>query len=176
MPFAGLTHHVWIAILGAWIVVVFVLAARWTRASRREQLAAILGGVAAGAVNVATDAAAHAAGFWRYPEATTPFGPVLYYLEAGLGCGALALVMRWLGHRFGARAQLWFVAALAVYGPIRDWATAETTHLIEFRYEPAAVVVIADALSSFVVPVLVAYGVLAAMSPRSTDPGSNERP
>jgi hypothetical protein len=161
VPFAGRSHLAWIAALGVWIVLVFVIVARATGASRRDQLRALAGGLVAGAVNVATDSAASAAGFWRYPEATTPFGPLLYYLEAGLGCGALALIARWLHDRAGRRAVIAFVAALAVYAPIRDWTTAETTHLIVFDYRPWIAVVLADSLSSLVIPVLVAYAVVS---------------
>lgn len=167
MPFAGRSHFDLIAAQGIWILVVFILVAILTRADRRTVTAALLGGVAAGAVNVATDAAAHAAGFWRYPEATTPFGPLLYYVEAGLGCGALALVALWLLRRFGWSATALFFTALAVYGPIRDRVTAERTHLIEFDYDPAPAVVVADALSSFVIPTLVAFGVVLLLQPRS---------
>src|SRR5690349_1945882 len=131
MPFAGRSHLALIIGLGLWIVVVFVLAARWTRATRRERVAALLGGAVAGAVNVATDSAAYRLGYWEYPEATTTFGPLLYYLEAGLGCGALALVALWLRRRFSVRAVVIFIAALGAYAPIRDWATAESTGLIE---------------------------------------------
>jgi len=94
---------------------------------------------------------------------TSPFGPILYYLEAGLGCGALALVMSWLGRRGGSR--LGFLAALAVYAPIRDCAVARTTGLIEFRWDP--LVVLADALSSIAIPVLVAYAVVRIAARRS---------
>jgi hypothetical protein len=160
VPVFGRSLHVWIAILGAWIALVFVIAARATGATRRETIAALAGAVAAGAVNVLTDALAHDAGFWWYPEATTPFGPLVYYAEAGLGCGALALFARWLRRRHGVRALAVFVVALAVYAPIRDWATAETTGLVAFDYDPAALVIACDALSSMVIPVLVAYGVL----------------
>jgi hypothetical protein len=159
VSFAGESHFGLIAALGVWIAIVFVLVAHFTGATRRDVLAALAGSVVAAGVNVATDSAAHAAGFWRYPEVTTPFGPLLYYLEAGVGCAALALILARLRTR---RAQLAFVSALAVYGPIRDAATAALTHLIEFHYEPAVVVVVADALSSFVIPVLAAYAVLRA--------------
>jgi hypothetical protein len=161
VSFAGESHFGLVVVMGVWIAIVFVIAARWTNASRRAVLGALAAGVAAGAVNIATDAVAHSAGFWRYVEVTTPFGPLLYYIEAGLGCGALALVMLWLRRRGGFRSQLGLLAVLAVYAPIRDWATASVTHLIEFRYEPVVVVVIADSLSSLVVPVLVAYGVIS---------------
>jgi hypothetical protein len=166
MPFAGETHRIFIALLGVWIAIVFAICARLTRATRREWLAAIAGGVIAGAVNVGTDAAAFELGWWRYPEATTPFGPLLYYVLAGLGCGALALVARWLDRRYGARAVAIFVGALGVYAPMRDAATAATTHLIEFRYDPWPVVIVADALSSFVIPVLVAYAVVSLSASR----------
>jgi hypothetical protein len=163
MPFAGRSHIAFIVVLGVWIVVVFVACARLTGATRREWVAALLGGVVAGAVNVATDAAAYRLGYWQYPEATTTFGPLLYYAEAGLGCGALALIARWMRRRWGARAVVIFIVALGVYAPIRDWATAEATGLIQFHYDPWPVVILADALSSFVIPVTVAYGVLALL-------------
>jgi hypothetical protein len=158
MSFAGHSHFVLAALMGVWIAIVFVAVTKWTGASRRAVLGALVGGVAAGAVNIGTDSVAHIAGFWRYTEVTTPFGPLLYYLEAGLGCGALALVMVWLRRR---SSQLAFLLVLAVYAPIRDWATARMTHLIEFDDQLVAVVVLADSLSSFVIPVLVAYGVVS---------------
>jgi hypothetical protein len=159
MSFAGHSHFGLVAEMGIWIAIVFVTAMEWTKASRRAVLGALAGGLCAAAINMATDAAAHAAGFWRYPEVTTPFGPLLYYIEAGLGCGALALVMLWLHRRGGSR--LGFLLVLAVYAPIRDYATARATHLIEIQYQPMVAVVIADSLSSLVVPVLVAYGVVS---------------
>ena len=157
MSFAGESHLGLTVAIGVWIAIVFAIVARLTHATRRDIGAALAGSIVAAAANIATDSAAHAAGFWRYTEVTTPFGPLLYYLEAGVGCAALALILAGLRTR---RAQLGFIAALAVYGPIRDWATAELTHLIEFHYQPAIVVVAADALSSFVIPVLAAYATL----------------
>lgn len=160
MSFAGQSHLGLIVAIGVWIVIVFAAVVRFTNATRREVTASLAGSIAAAAANIATDSAAHAAGFWRYTEVTTPFGPMLYYLEAGLGCAALALIL--------ARLRTWpaklaLVGVLAIYGPIRDWATAELTHLIEFHYQPAILVVIADALSSFVVPVLAAYSALIGL-------------
>ena len=110
-------------------------------------------------MNIATDAAAYHAGFWRYTEVTTSFGPLGYYVVAGFGCGGLALVMLWLRRR--GNSVLGFLAFWAVYAPLRDFVVARATHLIEFHYRPVVVVVIADSLSGFVIPVLVAYGVIS---------------
>src|SRR5262245_2504012 len=104
MPFAGRSHFALIAGIGVLIVTVFTVAAWLTRATARERVGAAVGGLVAGAVNVGTDAAAYTAGYWRYPEATTPFGPLLYYIEAGLGAGALALIALWLRRNKGRRA------------------------------------------------------------------------
>jgi hypothetical protein len=163
MPFAGRSYLPLIFALGAWIAIVFVVVAQLTNTSRRGLVAALVGGLVAGGVNVATDAAAHSAGYWRYPEATTPFGPLLYYFEAGIGCAALALVARWLHRRSGLAEAAAFVAALGVYGPLRDRAVAEMTGLVDFTYEPLVVVVVADALSGFVVPTLVALAAIVAL-------------
>jgi hypothetical protein len=160
MSFAGHSHFGYIVAIGVIVVLVFVALTELTKASRREVIGALVGGVAAGAINIAMDAAAHRAGFWRYTEVTTPFGPLLYYIEAGFGCGALALLMLWLGRRGGRRSQLWFLAVVAVYTPLRDCAAERLTHLIEFHYDPFVLVVIADSLSEFVIPLLVAYGVI----------------
>jgi hypothetical protein len=157
VSFAGESHLGLIVAIGVWIAIVFAIVVRVTDSTRHDIVAALAGSIVAAGANIATDTAAHAAGFWRYTEVTTPFGPLLYYLEAGVGCAALALILAALRTR---RARFGFIVALAVYGPIRDWATAELTHLIEFHYQPAIVVVTADALSSFVIPVLAAYATL----------------
>jgi hypothetical protein len=130
----------------------------------------------AGAVNVGTDAAAHHFGWWRYPEATTPFGPLLYYVEAGIGCGALAMVAWWLWHALGARAMVTFVALLTAYGPIRDAVTANATDLIAFDYSPLVVVVVADALSGFTIPVLVALATVQTAAIQSTGRAASAKP
>jgi len=161
MPFAGRSYFGLIGAEGVVIAAVFWFVASRTRAGRTVVASAIGGGLLAGAVNVGTDATAHHFGWWRYPEATTPFGPLLYYVEAGIGCGAFAMVAWWLGRRFGGAAVFGFVAALTVYGPIRDAATANATGLIDFDYSPFALVVVADALSGFTIPVLIAYASIA---------------
>ena len=160
MPFAGRSYFGLIGAEAVVIAAVFWFVAWRTRAPRAVIVSAFVGGLLAGAVNVGTDAAAHHFGWWRYPEATTPFGPLLYYVEAGIGCGALAIVAWWLARRFGAAAVVVFVLLLTAYGPIRDAATANATDLIEFDYSPLALVVVADALSGFTIPVLVALAVI----------------
>jgi hypothetical protein len=160
VPFAGRSHFGLIGAEGALIAAVFWFVAWRTRAPRAVVMSAFAGGLLAGAVNVGTDTVAHHNGWWRYPEATTPFGPLLYYVEAGIGCGALAMVAWWLWQRLGAGAAVVFIALLTAYGPIRDAATANATGLIDFDYSPFVVVVIADALSGFTIPVLVALATI----------------
>jgi hypothetical protein len=173
MPVAGASHHLWVACLGIYIGLVFIACARLTRATAREQLGALAGAVAAALVNIATDSAAHAAGLWHYVEATTPFGPLLYYIEAGLGCGALALVALWLRRRWGRRAVVGFVIAFGLYAPLRDYATEQLTGLIAFSWSPLTVV--ADALSSVALPLTTAYMTLVAIAPRRMPEGAAAR-
>lgn len=92
MSFAGESHLGLIIAIGVWIAIVFAIVVRVTDSTRREIAAALAGSIVAAGANIATDTASHAAGFWRYTEVTTPFGPLLYYLEAGVGCAALALI------------------------------------------------------------------------------------
>ena len=164
MWFAGPSRLGLIVAIGVWIAIVFVCVVRFTNATRSEVVAALAASSAAGLAKIATDRAAHADGFWRVTEVTTPFGP-------------LALLPRSRPGLRRAPADLDPAAQLAsearapraqVCGPIRDRATAELTHLIEFHYQPALLVVIADSLlvviadswSSFIVPVLAEYAVL----------------
>jgi hypothetical protein len=175
MPVWGRTHVLFIAALGVVIVAIFVAAARLTRASRRQVLGALAGAAAAGAINLALDVAAHAAGFWRYPEASTSFGPLLYYVEAGLGFGAIALALLWSWRRFGWRGPAVGFGVFAVYGPVRDRVTAASTHLIEFNYSPPIVVVLADSLFEYVLPMLGAYAVLVLVDRSSSADGGGTR-
>lgn len=164
MSFAGHSHFVIIGLTALIVLLLFLAAALWPNASRREIIGALVGGVVAGAVNAGTDAAAYFAGFWRYPEVTTPFGPIFYYLVAGFGCAALALIVRWLRRRGGTGRG--FVAFWAAYGPIRDYVVAKTTGLVVFSYDPWPLVVVADSLSGFVIPIAVAYACIVAFDGR----------
>ncbi len=164
MSFAGHSHFVMVGLTAALVVLLFLAAALWPNASRREVIGALVGGAVAGAVNVATDAAANVAGFWRYTEVTTPYGPIFYYVVAGYGCAALALILRWLRRRGGSGGA--FLAFWAVYAPIRDCAVAKTTGLVEFQYDPWPLVVAADSLSSIVAPLVAAYGCIVAFDGR----------
>jgi hypothetical protein len=159
MSWVGHSHYGIIALTAAIVVLLFVITVNLTRPGRRAVAGALIGGMLAGAINVVTDAAAGALGFWRYSEVTTAFGPLLYYPIAGFGCAALALILFWLRRR--GSSGLAFLSFWAFYAPIRDCAVAKTTHLIEFHYHPWLVVVIADSLSGVVVPILVAYFVIA---------------
>lgn len=157
VPLLGRSYQPFIALLGAWIAIVFAVIALLTHASRARVRRALVGALGAGTVNVGLDAVAHHFGWWRYPETTTPFGPLVYYAEAGLGFGALALLTVWLHRRFGLRSVLVLVIVLCIYGPLRDHRTADLTGLIEFR--AGLGVVLADALLEWVIPYLVAVGI-----------------
>ncbi|MDP9332867.1 MAG: hypothetical protein M3Q30_06120 [Actinomycetota bacterium] len=163
MPLTGRSHFVLVAATFVYVVALFVVFARVTTASRRRVVAALVGAVAAAAVNVALDTAAYDAGWWRYPEATTPFGPLVYYLIAGVGCGVFALIGWWLLHRFGWRGPLTFLGVFAIYGPIRDAIFAGTTGLIDFSYSP--LVVVADSLFEYIIPMLIALTTVLVLAP-----------
>ena len=157
MPVFGRSHHALMAAAGFVIAALFVAVAVLTRASRRQVGWALVGAVAAGAANVGLDVVAHSAGWWRCPEATTPFGPLVYYAEAGLGFGALALLFWDFEQRFGWKTPVALAAVISIYGPVRDHWTAGAFHLIEFR--PGGGIFIVDALFEWVVPLLVAISI-----------------
>lgn len=136
----------------------FVAVAWLTRAGTRRVSWALLGGAAAGIVNIGVDAGAHAAGWWTYPDATTSFGPLLYYVDAGLGFGALAIVLWRLERRFAWRAVVGVVGLVCVFGPIRDHYVADRTDLIEFRQGWS--IVVADALFEWLLPFAIAAAVV----------------
>lgn len=170
MPLLGRSYQPFIVLEGFYILFVFIVVVRWVHGDRRRVVQALGGGLGAGFVNIGLDVGAHHFGWWRYPEATTPFGPLVYYAEAGLGFALLALVFWRLHERFGRAALVGMIGAMCVYGPARDHLTDHLIGLIEFR--SGAGVVMADAVFEWVVPFLVA---VSLTSTASTAPARSAR-
>ena len=105
-------------------LVVVVVVAYFTRATRRRVTGALLGGAAVGLVGVGVESLAHAMEWWRYPSIDTPYGPPLMYPVVVLMFAALALVGWRVTRRFGWRGQVAFLCAVAIFGTLRDYRVA----------------------------------------------------
>jgi hypothetical protein len=105
-------------------LVVMVVTAYFTRATRRRVTGALFGGVAVGLVGVGVESLAHAMGWWRYPSVETPYGPPLMYPVAVLLFAALALIGWRVTRRFGWRGQAAFLCAVTIVGTVRDYRVA----------------------------------------------------
>ena len=112
-----------IAASGVYLVVM-VLTAYFTRATRRRVTGALLGGAAVGLVGVGVECLAHAQGWWRYPSVETPYGPPLMYPAVVLLFAALALIGWRITRRFGWRGQAAFLGAVTIFGTLRDYRVA----------------------------------------------------
>jgi hypothetical protein len=105
-------------------LVVMVVTAYFTRATRRRVTGALIGGVAVGIVGVGVECLAHAVGWWRYPSVETPYGPPLMYPFVVLLFAALALIGWRVTRRFGWRGQAAFLCVVAILGTVRDYRVA----------------------------------------------------
>jgi hypothetical protein len=112
-----------IAASGVYLVVI-VVTAYFTRATRRRVIGALIGGAAVGLVGVGIECLAHAMGWWRYPFVETPYGPPLMYPVVVLLFAALALIGWRVTRRFGWRGQAAFLCAVALLGTLRDYRVA----------------------------------------------------
>ena len=120
------------SLVGMWAVaapcLVFLACVYFTRAPIGRAVAALLSGVAVAAVSIAVDVLAHRCGWWRYPGmGNRSFGPIVWYVGAGIGVSGLTLI-GWRAHRrWGLRGTIAFLLVLAVYGAARDWAVSHAT-------------------------------------------------
>ena len=73
-------------------LVVLVVTAYFSRATRRRATGALIGGAAVAVVGVGIECLAHAVGWWRYPSIETPYGPPLMYPVIAFLFAALALI------------------------------------------------------------------------------------
>jgi hypothetical protein len=114
---------------GAWTIgppcLVFVACAYFTRAPVARFLAALVSGTAVAGFSIAADVLAHQRGWWRYPGVGGhSFGPLVWYIGAGIGVSGLSLIA-WRAHRrWGLTGTVVFLLALAAYGIARDWTVS----------------------------------------------------
>jgi len=105
-------------------LVVMIVTAYLTRATKRRVTGALIGGAVVGLVGVGVECLAHALGWWRYPSVETPYGPPLMYPVVILLFAALALIGWRVTRRFDWRGQLAFLCAVMVLGTLRDYRVA----------------------------------------------------
>jgi hypothetical protein len=105
-------------------LVVLVVTAYFTRATRRRATGAVVGGAAVAVVGVGVECLAHAVGWWRYPPIKSPYGPPLMYPVIALLFAALALIGWRVTRRFGWRGQATLLFAVALLGTLRDYRVA----------------------------------------------------
>jgi hypothetical protein len=131
-------------LMAATCVYLVVLAGTvyFTHAAKRRVAGAVVGGIAVGTVGVGIECLAHTLGWWRYPSVETPYGPPWMYPALILQFAVIALIGWRIARRFGWRGQAIFLAALAIFGPLRDygWA-ARTPDLIVFAPGMGTIVV-----------------------------------
>jgi hypothetical protein len=105
-------------------LVVLVVTAYFSRATRRRATGALIGGAAVAVVGVGIECLAHAVGWWRYPSIETPYGPPLMYPVIAFLFAALALIGWRVTRRFGWRGQAGLLVAVALLGTLRDYRVA----------------------------------------------------
>jgi hypothetical protein len=119
-------------------------AVYFTRATWRRVAGAMAAGVTVGLFCFAVDILGNDSGWWRYTTVDTPYGPLWMYTLGGLWYGAGVALIGWrVTRRFGSRGLVAFIAFMAVYGPLRDYAGSAASGL--FAMEPGIVPLLADA-------------------------------
>ena len=146
----GLTMDQFALLIAPVAALALLLVIYLTRPGPRRVSGALLGGLFAGTLNLVLDSAAFSLGLWRYPFTHAAFGPLGFYLAAGLFYGAGMALIGWrIDRRFGRRGVLIFLACFAVYGPLRDYlgsAAASAAGLQFIVFAPGPLAVLADAL------------------------------
>jgi hypothetical protein len=158
-------ERVWAGVLGSGVLL--VLSAYLTRAGGLRIVGAIAGGVAAAGLNIAIDVGASTAGWWRYPEVSTPYAPLWYYTGALMGVSAIALIIWRLARRYGGFGIGAALSATAVLFPIRDFRVATTTHVIEFG--EGFMPFVADGIAAVAVVALAVLVMRAIAGPAGSD-------
>src|SRR5688572_29622694 len=94
--------------------VVLAVVAYFTRATWRRFLGALAGGLAVAVVGVGIEVLLQTLGFWHYPSAEQPYGPLLMYPAIVLAWGVLALLGWRVTRRFGWRGLAVFLTVVTV--------------------------------------------------------------
>lgn len=124
-----MNESVGLALIGS--LLVFVLVAYLTRATRRRVAAALIGAYVVISIVAVWDMLAGALGWWRYPESPTGYGPLTGYVTDALWPWASGALIGWrMIRRRGASGWLGFLTAFALYGVATDYILQATTGLI----------------------------------------------
>jgi hypothetical protein len=95
-----------------------------TRATSRRFLGALAGGLTVAVVGVGVEVLFQTLGFWHYPSVDQRYGPVLMYPVVLLMWTGYSLIGWRVMRRFGWRGETVFLAAVAVFGTLRDFVIA----------------------------------------------------
>jgi len=140
--------------LVAVFLVLFLIAAHLSRATRKRILGALLGGFAASAAGVGLDVLGTRLGWWYYTGASNTHGPWLIYAGVVFLESAVALLGWRLARRFGPAALLLLVPAVALCTTASDFIAAA---------KPDPMQVIASGLASKVGDFLVVWTTITAL-------------
>ena len=101
------------------------LVSHFTRARLRRFIGALVGGFAVGVVGVGVEVLFQTLGFWHYPSAEQPYGPLLMYPVIILMWAGYSLIGWRVMRRFAWRGEVIFLAVVIVLGTLRDYLVAE---------------------------------------------------
>jgi hypothetical protein len=110
--------------LAAVFLVLFLVAAHRSRATRKRILGALLGGFVASAAGVGLDVLGTRLGWWYYTGASDAHGPWPVYVGVVFLEGAVALLGWRLTRRFGPAALALLVPAVALCTTASDFIAA----------------------------------------------------
>jgi len=114
-------------------LILFAVAAYFTRAGTTRTGAALAGGAAAAVYNVLADGAAARFAWWSYPTLGTWHAPALAYVAVAFSYGGAIALIGWrLTRRFGWRGQIGWIAVMSLLGFARDSFYAARTGLLAF--------------------------------------------
>jgi hypothetical protein len=138
------------AILIGFIVapILFSLSAYFTRANRRQIIAALAASLAFGFGNLVWDQIAFRAGWWSYPAFQKFAWWLILYIPSGMVAGgAFGLIGWWITQRYGSRGLIIFILTWSIWGMIHDFgggAAFQSSNLMVFA--PGPIPVIMDGL------------------------------
>ena len=149
-------------------LIVFIVAAILTRATRRRILGALLGGLVVGLLFMPYVALGEKAGWWHF---TIPWEP--YFLAVmAIGfpmMGFIPLITWRIARRFGPRGLALAVLFAAIIGPPRDFFYMKM--FPEWGYHAPGIAPIVAISAAYAAIVLVGHGVMRLVAgPADADP------